>query len=419
MIKKAEIAHRIYVDEEVKQKFVDVALKDYFNPQKAFCEVVAQGVVLPTIKQVNEEDVGYFKGGVVDANGKFVEASANRRKDLGGSMFEAYPFEADEVDVVPEEVVYGGILVNHFGHFLMESTNRLWFWVENSDKDLGVVFLMPKKQKVIRQFWEFMDLLGIKRDKVYLIHKPTRFAKVYVPSPSHVLGLSYGEKFLVPFQAIRDKVKGRGENKIYLSRTKFKGGTVCLGEKYIEKLFYKNGYKILYPEQLSLKEQIEYLKDAKEIVGVIGTATHLIVFAQKGVKSVILSRCDYPIEEQDILHQAVDADWYEVGANLNPFPVDHSTGPTLLGISSSLYQYCQDQGLKADASLVGYVKKSDGKAFVKDYMKRYTQQTYNHRLAKIDPLIARRLLVVSKAFIPLKRLVKQTIKALHNKKKKI
>ena len=61
MIKKAEIAHRIYVDEEVKQKFVDVALKDYFNPQKAFCEVVAQGVVLPTIKQVNEEDVGYFQ----------------------------------------------------------------------------------------------------------------------------------------------------------------------------------------------------------------------------------------------------------------------------------------------------------------------------------------------------------------------
>ena len=218
MIKKAEIAHRIYVDEEVKQKFVDVALKDYFNPQKAFCEVVAQGVVLPTIKQVNEEDVGYFKGGVVDANGKFVEASANRRKDLGGSMFEAYPFEADEVDVVPEEVVYGGILVNHFGHFLMESTNRLWFWVENSDKDLGVVFLMPKKQKVIRQFWEFMDLLGIKRDKVYLIHKPTRFAKVYVPSPSHVLGLSYDEKFLVPFQAIRDKVKGRRENKLCWKR---------------------------------------------------------------------------------------------------------------------------------------------------------------------------------------------------------
>lgn len=39
---------------------------------------------------------------------------------------------------------------------------------------------------------------------------------------------------------------------------------------------------------LSLKEQISYIKDAKEIAGVIGTAMHMELFALNPIKSIVL-----------------------------------------------------------------------------------------------------------------------------------
>lgn len=54
-----------------------------------------------------------------------------------------------------------------------------------------------------------------------------------------------------------------------------------MGEAYIEDVFRKNGFKILHPESMSLREQIAYLKGAKTVAGVIGTATHMEVLRGK------------------------------------------------------------------------------------------------------------------------------------------
>lgn len=401
---------RIYVAKENIQKFSEIENKDYYLKENIETIEVSSGYILPAQKELYEDGTPYFRGGVVDEKGAFIKQSEGKREQKGGELVGAYDFTAQDADYKDEEVVYCGILINHFGHFLMESINRLWYWVERHDKNLGLAFLVSKKQKIIKQFYDFMELLGVPEEKIHIIKVPTKFKKIYVPTPSHILGKSYNEKFLVPYEAIREKIEAKRDEKIYLSRRKFNTGTACYGEDILENLYKENGYKIIYPEQLELKEQISYIKGAKEIVGVIGTATHLAVFAKRGIKISILERSDTAIVEQSIIHQALQADWYSIGANMNPFPIDHSAGPVLLGISQEMYEYCQDKGLKANAKLVGQVSVKNSKAFMKEYLQRYTQITYNKSLSLQAPLIARRLLGMSKAYVPWRRKLKQIFK---------
>lgn len=410
-IQSQEYSKRLYIAEEVKSVYEGVTSRNYYDVCSVECEEVEEGFVLPLKKSIDDSGTSYFRGGVTDSRGVFVEMSRHWRGSKGGSLTEGYDFSLKDAEIVPKEVLYGGIFVNHFGHFLMESTNRLWYLIENKEKNLDIVFLNAKRQKVIPQFWEFMDLLGISREKVHFISQPTRFSKVYVPGESHIINHSFNKKFLHPFRYAADQVTAQPSEKIYLSRTKFRGGTLCLGEAYIEDVFRKNGFKILHPESMSLREQIAYLKGAKTVAGVIGTATHMEVFARQGVKSIILERSDTPIEEQALIHQAIEAEWYCIGTNMNPFPIEHSAGPALLGVTDNLAQFGRAHGLQVDEGKIGYVKKSDGKTFIKEYLKLYTQESYNRRLAKTAPLTAERLLKIAASFIPWRKKLKQFFKA--------
>ena len=178
----------------------------------------------------------------------------------------------------------------------------------------------------------------------------------------------------------------------------------------LEKVFKENGYQILYPEQMSLKTQISYIKGAKEIAGVIGTATHLEVFARMGTKSIILERSDTPIKEQALIHQAIQANWYSVGANMNPFPIEHSIGPVLLGITENLKGYANKCGMSINSDMIGYVKKSYARKFLKLYMQLYVQKNRNRELSKTAPLTAKRLLALKSAFLSWRVKIKSLMK---------
>lgn len=384
--------------------------KDYFDAAPAKTELVSNGIVLPAKKYVDDEGISYYQGGVVDAEGKFVELSQHQRAGKNGSLTGAYTFNKSDAKYIDEDVIYAGILNKHIGHFLMESTTRLWYLLNNLEKTKKLVFLTAKHQTIIPQIWEFLSLLGIKKEDVYFISSPTSFRCVHVPSQSHIFGTSYQEGFLAPFQAIAKQIAPKNYDKIYLSRTKFKGGTLCLGEKHFEKMFKDNGYKVIYPERLNLKEQISYVRGAKEIAGVIGTATHLEVFANYGIRSVIIERTDTVIQEQTIVHQALHAKAHSIFANISPFPISHSAGPCLLGLNEGMAAYAREYGLKLDLKKINYISSDDCRKFIRKYLKTYTNPAYNSHLVPNNPLFARRILLMKNAFCPFRKIIKTFFK---------
>ena len=298
---------------------------------------------------------------------------------------------------------------DNFGHFLMESTSRLWYWTEH--QDLSIAFLVARKKGIIQQFWEFMDLLGASKEKIHLITEPTHFKEIHIPTQAHTFVTRYDDKFLIPFRHIANRIgEIKSYDKIYLSRTKFKTGTPCYGEEIIEKIFRDNGFKTVYPEHLSLKEQITYIKGAQEIAGINGTATHLLVFANDNIKSIILERSDEAMPEQAIVNQAIKADWYNIGVNMNPFPVKHSAGPILLGVTKELAAFCDNHYMHVAPNYLNYVSNKNSKHFIKNYMEIYTYITKNRELYAKYPVLADRLLNMSNAYLPLKKKIKQKIK---------
>ena len=73
-------------------------------------------------------------------------------------------------------MVYCGYLVNHWGHFLVEAVNRLWYALKNDQTvDKYVFFLDEGQEREIKgNYKEFFQLLKI-WDKVELINTPTKY----------------------------------------------------------------------------------------------------------------------------------------------------------------------------------------------------------------------------------------------------
>ena len=79
--------------------------------------------------------------------------------------------------------------------------------------------------------------------------------------------------------------------KIYLSRQhlkKAKGEEI--GELLLEKQFIKNGYVVMYPEELSLDEQIAVFNRAQSIACVNGTIPLNIIFSSSKIKLIVLNK---------------------------------------------------------------------------------------------------------------------------------
>ena len=407
----------IFFDSATEEVFSKVINKDYYEKNNfEDCIIADNAFILPTKKKVDENDNIYFEGGVVDNKMNFVKNSQFYRANKGGSLLDSYQFSPNDAEYIDADVLYAGVLINHFGHFLVEGLSRLWYWCENVDKNLHIAFLMPKNQPIFPQFWEFMNLLGIDRNKVHIIKKVTKFNKIYVPYQAHVLDTSYNEKFTIPYRHISSKVSAKNKEKYYISRSKFKGGTLCLGEYLFENMYKKNGFKIVHPEKLSLKEQIYVMKNASELAGISGTGMHMALFADDNIDITILERTDNPVPEQAIINQAIKANAYYVGVNVNPFPTDHSVGPTLLTVNEAMASYCDAKKLRYDKSAVNYVKATDGKKFVNLWLKYYSQDANNKALSISAPIIAKRFMLIANAFIPLKKLIKQKIKSFKKRK---
>lgn len=399
------IAERLYVDKELMGKYLSACSAEYRRGNKPGVTEVKNHIILPAKKVTDSDGVRRHIGGIVNNDFKFYEPSGHQHHlgtDKAGSMIEGYA--VDEKDIVSSDktVLYGGLVLNHLGHFLVECSTRLWYWVQNGDPDLEVVFVVEKGEQPSGRIKEFLDLMGIKN--VSFIKTPTRFGKIIVPEDSSVMDGFFTEEFMLPFRTAAMNVEAKSFDKVYLSRGKFKSSVHIYGEKDLEDVFCCNGYKVVYPETLPLKEQIAYIKGAKDIACVMGTAAHLVVFASAGTKSATLERTDEVIEEQILINQAARLDWYIVSAHMNFLPVKHSAGPIILGINAHAARYFTDNGFKFDRSKVNRPDERCVRKVCFEWFGKYSSPSMNAWLDEIDPLFAKRVAAYcSKAFLSLRQ----------------
>ncbi len=187
-------------------------------------------------------------------------------------------FEAQEISSL--EVIYGGFFFGHWGHFLTETLQRLWY---TQHKKLPIVWL--NSPIFSEQHRAVFAGLGI-HCKHILLTKPTLFAKVHFPEPGFGL-MHYAHPEHMRFLGFQE---GRicQERYVYISRSRYGN---CTNEKALEEMLIALGWEIVFPEELSLAEQLHVFTTAKVCLMISGSAQHsLLLTKNTATRFIIIPR---------------------------------------------------------------------------------------------------------------------------------
>ena len=266
------------------------------------------GTILPLRRipgTVEDFGDGVFEGGLIDFEGKFIAGQFRSMEAPYSNRSIAQGYEIPDDVIVHEReetVIFGGMLVSHWGHMLVDATSRLWYPVMHPENHTKIVFVRFPGQRFPYQ--ELLSLAGIEESRVEIIDEPTRFRKVIVPEETiHSLSGHYGKEWISFFDAVRKAVRPAPYKKIYLTRTAFMINNVC-GEQYFEDFYAAQGYHVVAPEKYTITEQVAMIAGADELVTTMGTISHMVLFARPGTHLTILNRSHEIVRVQLTMNEA-------------------------------------------------------------------------------------------------------------------
>lgn len=222
---------------------------------------------------------------------------------------------------LPGTHLFGGHFRGHFGHFLVESTARLWALGHLETPPDSLVYLPYRGNaaavaRAIEGQSEFFRLLGIEMP-VQTFAEVLRVERLIVPE----LGFGWLERY-AGSPAYRQFMQSRlsaaapaeGGEKLYVSRARLnaqRGG--ILGETVIEENLARLGWEIFHPEKHPLEVQIARYKAARQIIALDGSALHLAAYVMppRGRLAMILRRskansADYELQFRNFCDIAPD-----------------------------------------------------------------------------------------------------------------
>ncbi|MCL4068765.1 glycosyltransferase family 61 protein [Pseudomonas sp. GX19020] len=305
---KKTAARRLRAWKNGSDTSLNVSHPDLRPPFTGEIRMLSNALILPE----REHDTP-LASGVLHADGSWCdlsEAWIRARKSTPAPVLS----DQDEIRDLPGTHLYGGHFRGHFGHFLVESTARLWALDHLGETPESILYLpyrgdVEAIEKVIRGHAPFFRLLGIDLP-VRTFGEVLRVERLIVPE----LGFGWLERY-AGSPAYRDFMQSRlsaaavaeGGEKLYVSRAQLranKGG--ILGETVIEENLARAGFEIFHPERHPLEVQIARYKAAKTIVALDGSALHLAAYVmQKGGRvgmilrrssALILNAPDYDLQ---------------------------------------------------------------------------------------------------------------------------
>jgi len=244
-----------------------------------------------------------FLGGLYDELDSPHQASPLRRGER------LKPIQAHELGfvpnrsvatLIPERSIYGGLLLDHFGHFLLESLARAWY-IKTQPGNVYFFKTKATQPNNVNELstWQKDLLSGLVEDinRIQIVHADTVFETLIVPQPGVVVS-----RFCQPEQAVALQAVGRtileqnrpkiaSHEKVWLSRSALGHCQKILGETAFETALQNEGFLIFHPEHHRIAEQIAVMENASVIAGFTGSAFHVLLLAKNsGAKVLHFSR---------------------------------------------------------------------------------------------------------------------------------
>ncbi|GBR45988.1 glycosyltransferase 61 family protein [Neokomagataea thailandica] len=280
-------------------------------------------------------------GGVFDASGHLVEASLQPRSDEHNAIAPIQPPERRTPQRTIEKAIFGGVAFDHFGHFLLESTARLWALSEY--KDYSWIFLTTGQEKLPDYQVGFLEILGLNKEKIIVVGDLISVNELFIPHTSFTYHHYASSAYRDTFRRAQIPDSGRAQRRIFISRKNMKIA-MTIGESDLENVLSDDGWEIVYPELLSPLEQVQIFHEDNIILGLQGSAMHLSLFAPPGRKVIHLCR-GQGYRGYYLLDDLMDADAIYFDSMVKTeLPSKPIAGPFLLDIGAAL-SFLFEQGL--------------------------------------------------------------------------
>lgn len=275
----------------------------------------------------------------------------------------------------PREVVYLGCFLHHWGHFLIEGISRAYFILNNPNA--LYVYSTSDGKSFSGQFLEFFELLGLKKENLIHISKPTLFKTIIVPDVCVEAGKFYTTEYLAMFDAIKAKIPPVYNDKIYF---RYSDNGTCkkyYGLESIEAFFKINGYKFIRLERLSLMSQISIIKGCKNFACINGTLMHNMLFADTNTAMIVINKTYLQNEYQPLIDSARKLNITYIDSFLALLPTTVGYGPFCLYISDNLKRFAKNSNFK--------IPKDDFELDILRYV--FAWQTINSTRSVLDDIL--------------------------------
>lgn len=319
---------------------------------------VEDGFLLPSKSCAGKKSFG--DGGVMDKTLTPVPEACTLmgkyRRSVDGYAFASwnirsgggYDITKESVHRINETVIYAGnVPRNHWGHFLIDYSTRLWYAVEHPE--IKIAFCVKYGDvdfSFIPVIWRFLELLGIEKKRIILVSSIYQCKKIIIPEPSYIRGTHASKQYVRMFDIVAshiNPVRKETAKMIYFTRTGYdRAEQKENGEKMLENLFSKNGFRIFSPEKYTLDEQIYMINSCKVIAGVSGSCLHNLLFANSKKICIVCNKTYILNLPQIDIFKLRNLPHFYIDAYECAYPTGIGDGPFLFMYNENLKSFIDD-----------------------------------------------------------------------------
>ncbi len=237
--------------------------------------------------------------GIYHRDGRLVDAAAYYRgpdKRLIGQSPDT-ELDATALPFVDEELVYGGPVIAHYGHFITASLPRLWHLRAMAGSRLRILCHGHEPpddwfgQEFIRAIF---GAIGLTPESFAYIQTPSVIRRLWVPRPAmeeqNFVHRAFDELGTAIGRAYDVHREPQSDVRLYLSKTRLNEGINRFQDEILlEDCFARRGFEIIHPQEIPFAEQIKVLARAGVIAGTVGSALHTTLFLDRASRIVALT----------------------------------------------------------------------------------------------------------------------------------
>lgn len=222
-------------------------------------------------------------------------------------------------DAPDETYIYGGILIEHFGHFLLSSLSRFWPFADDLLRaSLGPHRILCHGVFGPDHWWGFdymrscLLALGIPHGRIVSFPHPVRVRRLIVPRPSfeeHSFVHAAYPRLTRHVGARLGPAAPSGSGPVYLSRAAYPRITQGFeNEAELEAVLAALGVEVIRPEALALADQAAVFARRRVVLGTISSAFHAAVLPPRTGTLIMLSPTHVPGPNFGLLDRAFGFD---------------------------------------------------------------------------------------------------------------